>query len=595
MTAMSTSPFMPAMRNGQREYVRVAGRGITADRTREDEERRCRCIARNRGYYEGTQFDLRNEKHLNELKGQDPTVEVLPEHERLHAYSTQIAECVDFIANQLTDGFSFVADDEGVQKVIDAMVDATDVLKNGSDEDIAFDDLMIEGAQAGDTPYETLWDPIDGTAYWNFWDAEAVEFDVPRGSYVQKVTARQVRVIEETRPDGTVVEKIVQERIEYDLEYTATDLEPLPRLAASEGPAKADVVEAPHRECRRRVFWDDQEQTDQLQWLGLPFIPWGVLRVDKRGLKGFRGDPLITRKAIDNADRYNANEQQAYLIARYNAHGNLAVVGDQAMLKLELDSRVNKDVADVIRFPGGTSLQVLALPTDPSMIEHTRKVTADAMYASFGLVRVEPDTLGGLGGVSGYALEILNRKSEGTFRRIRRVFKMDCLAMINQGLDVTAYRQGSVIEDDQLVQLFEENPEMDVPAGLLVEQPFWQIDPAQVFPKRDVEIRMGSGYIVDDVQIRDDYTAGLISQEEALRLRGYADDKIEEMLQESFAGGAQIKQTEAAQFQETLDFQQSQAGVEQAAKAAAQAEQEKRRAPASKTGAGSTTGSTDRA
>jgi hypothetical protein len=43
---------------------------------------------------------------------------------------------------------------------------------------------------------------------------------------------------------------------------------------------------------------------------------------------------------------------------------------------------------------------------------------------------------------------------------------------------------------------------------------------------------MGSGYIVDEVMTRDDFVAGLISLEEALRKRGYDDPEIVKIIEE---------------------------------------------------------------
>ena len=531
---MSASVFTPAWR-GVLPAAPARSPGAGSDQLDRVEAARCGMVSGNRAYYHGTQYDHANDKRLDELRAElkgAQTIDRVPEHERLHAYSTQIAECVDYIASQLTDGFAFQATDPQVQAAIDGMLAATDALTNGTeDEEVSFDDLMIEGAQAGDTPYLVQWDPIDQTAYFEFWPAEQVRFET-RGMWVRKVVAHRTVVEYVSDGRGGETPREVQHRIVYDLAYRTVGLDAL-QLGAPE------VEDAGQRQCRRRLWkdGDPDEEPSEEEWLRLPFIPWGVLRVDKKGISGYRGDPLITRRALDNADRYNANEQHAYIVARYNSHGNLGVVGDQAMLKVQLEPAVPKDVADVLTFPGGTALVPITLPTDPRMIEHTRQVTADAMYASFGLVRVEPDTLGGLGGVTGYALEILNRRSEGTFRRIRRTFKNDCLRMINMALDLHAYRAGAQLEAG-LADLLEQMPEVQVTSELLPDTSWWEVDPEAAWPNREIEVRMGTGYIVDDVQIRDDYTAGLISHEEALRLRGYSNEEIEDMKGEEFAGAS---------------------------------------------------------
>jgi len=595
---MAVSVFSAGPRPTQPSAYAAPGRPVSRARQLEaDEELRNAIIARNWRYYEGTQYDQDNADAAKALNLQPD--QRMPEHQRLHAYSTQIAECLDFVANQITDGFAFIANAEAVQKIIEATITATDQLGTGEGEDLSFDDLVIAGGLAGDVPYEVMWDPIEETTYLEFWPAEQVIFDVPKGKWVEKVTRKQV-IIVETFDGQTVVEREVRERTEYEL---------VTRIHSSEvGPVDFEdpEVDTPyllgdlesHMECRKQVFWDDNEEPESTEWLGLPMIPWGLLRIDKKGLTGFRGDPIVTRKAIDNADRYNANEQHAYLIARYNSHGNIAVVGDQAFLKLEIEPSVSKDVADVLRFPGGTNVIPITLPTDPQMIEHTKGVTSDAIYASFGLTRVEPDTLTGLGGISGYALEILNRKSDGTFRRIRRTLRADCRTMWNMALDVTAYRQGATLTIPELADTFEDDHDREVPPALLQPVNFWEIDPATVFSDRKIEVRMGSGYIVDHVMVRDDFVAGLISQEEALRMIGRSDPEIEKILGEQEAK----KQVEFDRQKETLELQaQNQL---QLAEVNAQSRQEEIKtaaavAPkpppkASPVKAGSTTGSTQR-
>jgi hypothetical protein len=599
MRRMPQPLFQPVVRDGSRVVLRIAGSNLYQNRTQEDEERRRDTVATNRAYYAGTQFDADNAAWRSANGLTDPK-QLTPEHKRLHSYSTQIADCVDYIVNQLSDGFGVVVEDDeetrkatmeawqeqqdavkaatpafvkapridkpaasqgtlDLQDIIDKAVQSSEVLNNGDDDDIGIDEILKDAGIAGDVAYETLWDPIEQTCYWEFWAAEDVEFEVPRGRWVKNVVRRQRIFTKSVDPNGLEVEEEVEERVVWDLDFLPMMSEisvvggdvPEPRSPVRPAPVTvaADVVaDTPHLECRRRVYHDDGEDPVQTDWLGLPFIPWGLIRIDKRGLAGFRGDPLITRRALDNADRYNANEQHAWLIGRYNSHGNIAVVGDQAFLKLELDPIVNKDVADILRFPGGTAVFPITLPTDPTMIEHVKGVVADAIYASFGLVRVEPDTINGLGAPSGYALEILNRKSDGTFRRARRTVKRDVITMTNQMLDVTAYRRGAVLTDDELIQLYEENPELDVPVGMLPEVPFWDIDPREVFPDRNLDVRMGSGYIVDSVQIRDDFTAKLISHKEALRRLGMSNDDIEQILDELETEGKQQFETAAAQF-----------------------------------------------
>lgn len=241
---------------------------------------------------------------------------------------------------------------------------------------------------------------------------------------------------------------------------------------------------------------------------------------------------------MDTADRYNAVEQTGFLIARYNSHSNVAVIGDAASLKLESDGRVSKDIADVLTFPGGTALEVLTLPTSPEMIEHQREVLSQALHSVFGVTRVEPSTMQGLGQVSGYALEILNQKSEATFGRVARNWRKDWYGLVDLVLDVTAWKRDAadVLVDEATGVVAPYDPEAEevdaVPDGWDVLTRWWEVDPEMVFPDRKIAIRLGSGYIVDDVKVRDDFVAQLISREEALRKRGYDNRQIKMVIEE---------------------------------------------------------------
>jgi hypothetical protein len=494
--------LVPYFVNGR---VRIANVPSNASaREREwiaQEESRIQVVARCRMYYDGTQYDEANLATAKTLFGDNASVIRLPEHDRLHAYSVQIQESVDFIADQLTEGFAVNADDQQVQDVVDEVLNAAELLSSGEEEDREYvvEPLVRECLKVGDVAVELRWDPINEVVFPVFWDSEQVQFVNPTGTVVDRVVRTELVWVFK---DGHDVQ--VRERVEFSV-----DVNP------------AHGVE----EAVKRTYWDEGEGPRSEEWLGLPFIPWILLRAHRESLRALRGASLVSTKVMDNADRYDAVEQQAYLIARFNSHGNLAVVGDAASLTLKTEGQIQKDVADVLTFPGGTGIVPITLPTDPAMIEHQRKVTSDAIYQGFGLVRVEPDTIQGLGSISGYALEILNRKTEGTFRRVRRQFRNDFLRFCGMVLDITAYKR----EAEIVAAPFAEDLGPDT---FLPVEAFWDVDPDAVFPNRKMEIRMGSGYVVDDVGIRDDYTANLISRQEALRQRGYDDTDIDKIEQE---------------------------------------------------------------
>lgn len=510
--------------NGRIRMVNLGGTGDREMWQAQEEQARINGILRRRQYFGGQQYDQRNWDHALACK-LDPWTQRLPEHERMHAYSTQIAESVKFISDQLSEGFRIVCDDPAVQELVDQVAADTEVMNGGDDdEDLVCDELLTEALVAMDVPYEVLWDPIAQLPFTQFWDSEQVEIVNPYGQHIEQVTRTEIIWVDDPEP-GAVPgsKKQVTERVVYALHPNERGVE----------------------ECRRDTFWDNDPEPRESRWLGVPMIPWGVLRGYKDGLRGVRGDSIISSQCMETADRYNANEQHSYLIARYNSHGNMVVTGDGALLQLKEADRVEKDVADFLLFPGGTNAYPLTLPTDPQMIEHQRKVCSDAIYASFGLTRVEPDTLSSLGGVTGYALEILNRKTEGTFRRIRRNWRKSWIKWVNMLLDVTAYQTraplsvqdietGQVLEVERLADLgidFDD-PEFIMPEGLMPVVLFEQVVPIEVYPNRNVEVEMSSGYIVDQVAIRDDFTAKLIDRRTALKERGLSDKEADAIVDE---------------------------------------------------------------
>mgnify|MGYP003575927028 CR=1 FL=1 len=198
-------------------------------------------------------------------------------------------------------------------------------------------------------------------------------------------------------------------------------------------------------------------------------------------------------------------------------------MGDPAMMQKA--TVIHKDIADALTFPGGTELVALTLPTDPSMIEHQRTVILDAIYGTFGLARVDQSTLQGLGQVTGYALEILNTRTESTFGVLRTQFIRDWLALLNLVLDCHAHWS------------YLTRPETDgalPPAQSLanIVDSLTKVDPRAIYPNRTIEIRTGSGGVVDVAQIRDNYVAGILPLEEVWRRLGYSDDEIKQLPRE---------------------------------------------------------------
>ena len=472
------------------------------------EERRVDEVRQRRKYYDGTQFDQKNQLRAEAL---NTTVDLLPEHEKLHAYSTQIPESVDFVASQMTESFQLESKDKAVGELILTALRRSPDLRSGDDDtNVSLTNVLRDALIAQDAPVHVRWDPVAGTAWPEFWDSENVQFhyDEENRHLLRKVTIRQW--VWDTLADGSEVKR--QQRREWSLMFTG--------------------------ECVIRAYWEDDwtgESKEDPIWttrLGIPFIPWTTLRVTMKNRKQLRGQSAITEQALRAADRFNAVEQVGYLIARYNSHGNLAVIGDGATLKAQVEEHINKDVADILTFPGGTAIQVLTLPTDAQMIEHQRTVLLDTIYNTFGLTRQDAASLKDMGQVTGYALEILNRKSDGTFSQIRNQFVGDFKTLLNMLLDMTAYLSPDHEEEDDEDSQLEISPMTDEEWDQRFVEKVLPIDPAEVYPVREFKIQLGSGYVVDEALTREDYIGKIISRREVLRQRGYSKDRIEEIERE---------------------------------------------------------------
>lgn len=471
----------------------------------EQETSRVLDVMRRRAYVEGTQHDVANARAAEGCEG---GVEGLPEHEKRLAYSTLIGESVEFITAQAAETFQVTAQDPRVQEIVDAVLATSPDLASGEgDEDVSVSSVLREALIAGDVPVHVRWDPLtgeEGSAWFECWEAEAVEF---------RYSETDRRVLEHV-----ILREVVWRDVGVEFREEV----------------RTTLYTMQMGECVVVEQYGNEEPQPPVT-TGLPFIPWVLLRAQKPGLRTSRGKSLISDKVMRLADRYDANEDNSYKIGRYNSHSTIALIGDSALLTTQNVTVVEKDVADVLALPTGTQAVVLSLPTDPEMIEHQREVLLDSLYAAFGLTRVDQSTLQGLGGVTGYALEILNRKTDGTFAAIGKQFRADLRTALYMALDVTAYRlaeaERDLANEPISVEMLEDPAEM---LRLTFERidAMNEVDPASEFPNRIMEIRLGSGYIVDDVMVREDYNAGLFSLRETLRRRGLTDPQIDKVIDE---------------------------------------------------------------
>jgi hypothetical protein len=478
-------------------------------------------VVERRNYYRGDETDADNASCLRELaqdgartgeKGIARFIhdQRLPEHLRAHSYSIEIEDSVDFLTHRLASDFGVEAKDATVQAIIDRCLDSSPELSGTSDDDeVSVVNVTRESLVAGDCPVRVRFDPALGTAWLDFYPSDAVQLDFTkeRSDRPELAMLWETQWVGDSSTESGFRQVIIRREWALDWYQYATPTD-TPDTGLT-GPITWQCVE---------TWWEERAGGEDVQLgaipTGLPFVPWGLLRSTRKELRLERGQSVISKRAMRTADRYNALEQHSWLAARHNSHGNVAIIGDAAMLQAGSETVIHKDVADALTFPGGTAVVPILLPTDPAMIEHQRTVLLDVLFGTFGLARVDQSTLQGMGQVTGYALEILNGKTESTFDALRTQFVRDWLALLNTVLDVHAH-------------LSHLDPESLTAADLIVKA--LAIDPRTVYPTRTIDIRTGTGSVIDVARLRDDYVAGLLPRREVWRKMGYTNDEIQEL------------------------------------------------------------------
>lgn len=483
-----------------------------------EHKRRRNAVVKRRRYYDGTAYYGENLSTAEELAKKDRTFDLryqrLPEHHRLHAYSEHVFENVNFLADQITGQMVIRAEADGVEEWIEATLKRSRLTYRR--QEIAREILIAGDVMALCLPAPHPEEKMPQMV-WHLWEAETVEIDYYDEDWTR---IREVRT-EEHRfmfDDGKEVEKRVVNRYFLEPVEFLTDEEGLPVREITEDDDELELGMV-LMECVHVVEWDGEER--ERQRLGVPFIPWVHLHGEGENLRTMYGSSAISFQLMETVDRLNAVNQLEFLAVRYNSFGTLAVAGDEAYLR-ERQSQpstdnaaaytVHKDVADAIVFPGGTMVVPITLSINVEAFVDQREILINEAYGLMGLERIDPKQIDSFGGVSGYALEILNRKTDGSFRRIVENVREGILEMVDLGLQVHAYADAEVDE--------------------FGGRRWWTVNVDEVWPNREVSIDFGTAYIVDEVAVRADFIANLISRKEALRRRGYNDDDIEQIEQE---------------------------------------------------------------
>ncbi len=485
--------------NGVSRLVWVESLDADNWRSTEHQYRREGVLMR-RQYYAGEQYeaenlDLKQEAFAN-CSAAELLMKRLPEHQRKHAYSTQIKDGVEFIADQIANTMVLDAEDESFQTFVNDTFMLSGVTYRWQE---VTQDMLI----AGDVAARVIPRPgaIDGEpgARVQFWPAEDIEIDYDENDPDVMVAVRFERFVNEKNEVGE------NQEVRYVHQFRLQLI-----IVESAGPdAPVDFVQ----ECVEEIFRDDDDEPEQVRRLGLPFIPWVHMSGEKQDLMSPWGKSIISHQVMENADRYNATCQLQYLVLRYNSFATLAVVGDAVHLANESGKNIRKDVADILTFPGGTGVTSVTLPTEVELFEVHKETLIDSMFDGMGLTRIDQKNLFGLGAPSGYALEILNRKSDGTFRRIIENMREGVKALIEMAADVDAYAKNSTVDE-------------------FGNRVFADVDPAEVWPNRAVRVNFGSTYVVDDLAVEREFGLSLISRREALRKKGYIEEQIDKVVAE---------------------------------------------------------------
>lgn len=472
-------------------------------------------------YYDGSQYDEENDAFA-ERAGYTARGLRVPEHLRKHAYSSHIQEAIDVISDMFAEGITF----DG------AYADQLNLWWEQSGMDSRVDDWFREGLVKGDVYAIPDYDPVTDRMAIDVWEADSTWPVYDRSDWRNLV--RYYQYEQTVDSDG----------VEHDVKHVYVLLDTfLPMPGVSDTDLGDIDTEFPPVQIVKQlveyVFVDDELKDVRPHNRGFFSLVHG--RGDTRHrLRSMFGDSMVTRKVRGTADRFNALGQLGFRVARQNSFSTIAVVGDSAALGAGArDETIAKDIADVLRFPGGTNVSTITLPTDPRMIEYQQRLLEKNMYREFGLTKIDLEDFGGLGTVSGYALEVLNRKERATYQRVRKNALTGLMDLANRQLDIHAIAKGT-----------------------FNGQNWWEIDPQEVYPNReDIQIVLGTGDIVDAVSDRDDFAAGIVSREYVLRRKGLSKEDITQVVDE-IAAQKERDQQVITQAQLAINDQQNTAALD---------------------------------
>ncbi len=529
---------------GATRSVFVAPTGDDQSLTASHQIRRVGVVQR-RAYYHGQEYATLNEETWKALEA-EITEGYLPEHHRRHHYADQVGDSIDFLADQVSGGMILRSDsaEDDTREEVTAWIDELfrrSELTNREQETVR--EILIAGDLLAYLVTDPSADPEDGepAVKVEFWEAESMEIDYAPDDWT---TIEEIRLetVEQRTLDGEVRLIIVVRRFNL-----------LPTLQAdglflnelTERVYELDIMLAAGE------TWDDNEPIATIRH-HLPFFPFVHLHGEFQEMRSMWGKPAITELVMQTAARYNATAQLEFLAARYNATAKLAIIGDWASINLK-DEVIATDIGDVLTVPGGQQIESVFLQTDTGLLDQHAERLIDSIFRELGLQRLDGTKLKPFGEVSGYALEILNRQTDGTFRRIVNNLAEGYRDVIAMAFLIDVFARSRVLLD----QLPEETIDTAEAFDLIDELTLtvWAVEEdeegVERFPDGEtfedkwsdtsIVADFGSAYIVDEVAVRDDFVSNMISRAEALRQKRYTEEEIEgietEIGEEESSGG----------------------------------------------------------
>lgn len=433
-------------------------------------------------YYDNAQYDKENGAKRNALQKRPD--ERLPEHQRKHAYSGVIEEGVDFITDQLMDNLSIevkteaeLKSGEADDKIPEEQI-KFDEIWDASDMDLEAPDLTREALVSADAYIMIVWDEADQLVKFIPYEATAINPTYSETNYKKMIMAT---VYSSTYSDEEKREMAYRE--EYVLGQTSEGFE----------------------ECIYLKFEEDNETPIESKLLNIPFIPIVHLKAIRKKVRKSFGESIV-KKAISDADRYNAVNQLEFLIGRYNSSSHLALFGTESKINPE-QLFLGNEVNDFWSFPNTTEAKVMTLPTDPAMINNQCEKIEKNMYKKLGIQKMDLEDMKGLGAPSGYSLEIMNRKTNGVFTRIQKELTKGYTEVFNKALDMQAIMESG--------------------------KEWWDVDTEKAYPNRTVKFTFGTVFVADSDAIRQDFVAGMISRKRALMQKGLSEQDAMEISEEA--------------------------------------------------------------